>query len=92
VVGKAAIVIVAATLLGRLLGLVRDIAVAYFFGAQADTDAFFLAYRIPYLLVLMVAGALTATFVPLLTYRLATGRRREAWDLCVPRLFPGGIL
>ena len=61
----------------------RDILVAYFFGAQADTDAFFLAYRIPYLLTLMVAGALTATFVPLLSYRLATGRRKEAWDLSV---------
>ncbi len=83
VVGKAAIVIVTATLVGRLLGLVRDIAVAYFFGAQADTDAFFLAYRIPYLLVLMVAGALTATFVPLLSYRLATGRKKEAWDLSI---------
>ena len=83
VVGKAALVIVAATLVGRLLGLVRDVAVAYFFGAQADTDAFFLAYRIPYLLVLMVAGALTATFVPLLSYRLATGRKREAWDLSI---------
>jgi putative peptidoglycan lipid II flippase len=83
VVGKAAIIIVTATLVGRFLGLVRDIAVAYFFGAQADTDAFFLAYRIPYLLVLMVSGALTATFVPLLTYRLATGRRREAWDLSI---------
>ena len=82
-VGKAAIIIVTATLVGRILGLVRDIAVAYFFGAQADTDAFFLAYRIPYLLVLMVAGALTATFVPLLTYRLATGRKREAWDLSI---------
>ena len=83
VVGKAALVIVSATLLGRVLGLVRDVLVAYFFGAQADTDAFFLAYRIPYLLTLMVAGALTATFVPLLTFRLATGRRKEAWDLSV---------
>ena len=83
VVGRAALVIVAATLVGRLIGLVRDVAVAYFFGAQADTDAFFLAYRIPYLLVLMVAGALTATFVPLLSYRLATGRKKEAWDLSV---------
>ena len=81
--GKAALVIVSATLLGRVLGLVRDVLVAYFFGAQADTDAFFLAYRIPYLLTLMVAGALTATFIPLLTFRLTTGRRKEAWDLSV---------
>ena len=83
VVGKAALVIVAATLVGRLLGLVRDIAVAYFFGAQSDTDAFFLAYKVPYLLTLMVAGALTATFVPLFSYRLALGRKREAWDLSI---------
>lgn len=83
VVGRAALIILGATLVGRLLGLARDVVVAYFFGAQADTDAFFLAYRIPYLLVLMVAGALTATFVPLLSYRLATGRKKEAWDLTV---------
>ena len=57
--------------------------VAYFFGAQADTDAFFLAYKIPYLLTLIVVGALTATFVPLFSYRLATGRKQEAWDLSV---------
>jgi putative peptidoglycan lipid II flippase len=57
--------------------------VAYFFGAQGATDAFFLAYKVPYLLTLMVAGALTATFVPLFSFRLATGRRREAWDLSV---------
>lgn len=83
VVGKAALIILVATLVGRLLGLVRDVAVAYFFGAQADTDAFFLAYKLPYLLVLMVGGALTATFVPLFSYRLATNRRKEAWDLSV---------
>ena len=82
-VGKAALIIVAATLVGRLLGLVRDIVVAYFFGAQADTDAFFLAYKIPYLLTLMVSGALTATFVPLLSHRLATGRKEEGWNLSI---------
>jgi putative peptidoglycan lipid II flippase len=83
VVGRAAVIIVAATLVGRVLGLVREMAVAYFFGARADTDAFFLAYKLPYLLVLMVGGALTATFVPLFSYRLATGRKKEAWDLSV---------
>jgi putative peptidoglycan lipid II flippase len=83
VVGKAALVIVGATLVGRLLGLVRDIVVAHFFGAQAQTDAFFLGYKVPYLLTLMVSGALTATFIPLFSYRLATNRKREAWDLSI---------
>jgi putative peptidoglycan lipid II flippase len=83
VVGKAALIIVSATLVGRILGVARDTAAAYFFGANANTDAFNLAYRLPYLLTLMVAGALTATFVPLFSYRLATGRRREATELSV---------
>lgn len=83
VVGRAALVILGATLVGRLLGLARDVVVAHLFGAQAETDAFFLAFRVPYLLTLMVAGALTATFVPLFSYRLALGRKREAWDLSI---------
>jgi putative peptidoglycan lipid II flippase len=82
VVGKAALVIVAATVVGRVLGLARDMVVADFF-VRTNTDAFFLAYKVPYLLTLMVVGALTATFVPLFSYRLATGRKREAWDLSV---------
>ena len=83
VVGRAALVIVGATLLSRVFGLVRDIATAHFFGANNVTDAFFLAYKVPYLVVLMVAGALTATFVPVLTYRITTGRKKEAWELSV---------
>jgi putative peptidoglycan lipid II flippase len=82
-VGRAAIVIVAATLVGRLLGLVRDVVVAYLFGAQAETDAFFLAYKVPYLLTLVVSTALLATFVPMFSHRIATGRKREALGLFV---------
>ncbi len=82
-VGKAALIILAATVVGRVFGLVRDMAVAHFFGANATTDAFFLAYKIPYLLSLTVGGALTATFIPVFTQRMVTGRRDEAWKLTV---------
>lgn len=82
-VGKAALIILAATVVGRLFGLVRDMAVAHFFGANAITDAFFLAYKIPFLLSLTVGGALTATFIPVFTQRMVTGRRDEAWRLAV---------
>jgi len=82
-VGKAALIILAATVVGRVFGLVRDMAVAHFFGANATTDAFFLAYKIPYLLALTVGGALTATFIPVFTQRLVSGRRDEAWKLTV---------
>ena len=65
VVGRAAVIIVTATLVGRLLGLARDMVVANFFGARPEADAFFLAFRVPYLLALLVTGALPATFVRL---------------------------
>ena len=83
VVGRAAMIILLATVVGRALGLVRDMVVATVFGAQATTDAFFLAYKIPYLLSLTVGGALTATFIPVFTQRIATGRRDDAWKLSV---------
>jgi putative peptidoglycan lipid II flippase len=83
VVGRAALVIAFASLLGRAIGLARDVVVAHFFGADEATDAFYLAWRVPYLLAMIVSAALTATFVPLFSYRLATGRKDEAWKLSV---------
>lgn len=80
--GRAALIILAATLFGRILGLARDQAVAYFF-ERGGTDAFFLAYKLPYLGALTVGGALTATFIPVFTQRYVTGRREEAWGLSV---------
>ena len=82
VVGKAAMIILVATLIGRIIGMFRDTAIAYFFPGNL-TDAFFLAFRVPYLLELTVAGALTAAFIPLFSHRLAIGKKREAWDLSV---------
>ncbi len=80
-VGRAALVILGATVFGRLIGLVRDQVVAYYFGMGASTDAFFLAYKVPFLLSLTVGGALTATFIPVFTQRLVKGDRERAWSL-----------
>ncbi len=35
------------TMVSRVFGLVRDMVIAYFFGAGAGADVFFLAFRIP---------------------------------------------
>ncbi len=91
-VGRAALVILAATIVGRLLGLVRDMVVANYFGAQSTTDAFFLAYKVPYLLSLTVAGALTATFIPVFTQRMATGRKEEGWKLALSMTNAVGLI
>ena len=53
------------TLVSRVLGLARDIIVAFIFGAGALMDAFFAAFRIPNTLRRFTAeGALTQAFVP----------------------------
>ncbi len=54
-----------ATSLSRVGGLVRDVLVAYLFGAGFATDVFFMAFTIPNLLRRFFAeGSLTAAFVP----------------------------
>ena len=55
------------TLLSRLLGLVRDMVIAHFFGAGGAADTFVLAFRIPNLFRRLFAeGAFANAFVPVL--------------------------
>ncbi|PKN12659.1 MAG: murein biosynthesis integral membrane protein MurJ [Deltaproteobacteria bacterium HGW-Deltaproteobacteria-4] len=63
---KAAGILGFATILSRILGMVRDMVVSRLFGAGMATDAFFGAFMIPNLLRRFFAeGALTAAFVPI---------------------------
>ncbi len=56
------------TLLSRILGFVRDMVIASFFGTSTYTDAFFVAFRIPNLFRRFLGeGALTASFIPVLS-------------------------
>ena len=67
------------TFLSRILGLIRDVVVAFSFGAAAQTDAFFVAFRIPNMLRRMVAeGALTASFLPVYVDHLENQTPEEA--------------
>jgi putative peptidoglycan lipid II flippase len=63
------------TLISRVLGFVRDMVVARVFGADAGTDAFFVAFRIPNLMRRLFAeGAFALAFVPVLSqYRARRG-------------------
>jgi putative peptidoglycan lipid II flippase len=55
------------TLISRILGFVRDMMVASFFGAGPATDAFFVAFRIPNLFRRLFAeGAFSQAFIPVL--------------------------
>ena len=79
---KAAGVVGAATTLSRLLGFVRDVAIAWYFGAGFSTDAFIAAFRIPNLLRRLFAeGSLSAAFVPVFTDYTVNRGRTEAFAL-----------
>jgi putative peptidoglycan lipid II flippase len=55
------------TLLSRLLGFVRDLIVARVFGADVNTDAFFVAFKIPnFMRRLFAEGAFSLALVPVL--------------------------
>lgn len=63
------------TLVSRILGLVRDIVIARYFGAGLISDAFFTANRIPNMLRRFFAeGAFSVGFVPV----MARYRERES--------------
>jgi len=55
------------TLVSRVLGLVRDMVLARWFGANAGMDAFFVAFKIPnFLRRLFAEGAFSQAFVPII--------------------------
>lgn len=49
-IAKAAGAISAATLVSRVLGYIKDMILARYFGATGTSDVFFVAFRIPNLL------------------------------------------
>ena len=73
-----------AVMASRLLGLVREIVFAYFFGASKSfaNDAFVIAFRIPNLLRdLFAEGALSSAFVTVFSDYLVTKDEKEAFRL-----------
>jgi putative peptidoglycan lipid II flippase len=79
---RSAGVIGLATMTSRVLGLIRDQVLAYFFGAGDAMDAFRIAFRLPNILRdLFAEGALSAALVPTFTRALAAGDRTAAWRL-----------
>lgn len=65
---KSTGVVSALTLLSRVLGLLRDIVFAQWFGASSQADAFFVAFKIPnFLRRLFAEGAFSQAFVPVLS-------------------------
>lgn len=81
-IARAAGILGSATMLSRVMGMVRDMVVSRLFGAGLATDAFFAAFQIPNMLRRFFAeGALTAAFVPTFSSTLAKGGDEKAREL-----------
>jgi putative peptidoglycan lipid II flippase len=69
-----------ATAVSRVLGLVREIVTAYYFGVAGKINAFTVAIQIPNLVrALLADAALTGAFVPVFTELLERGEKQRAW-------------
>ncbi|MFC1593860.1 murein biosynthesis integral membrane protein MurJ [Candidatus Omnitrophota bacterium] len=78
---KSTSVISAFTILSRILGFIRDILIAKFFGATLVAEAFFVSFRIPNLLRNLIGeGSVNAAVVPVLS-EYAQQKNKEEFAL-----------
>ena len=81
-IARAALLVMVAFAISRVLGLVRQTVFGVYFGTGMEMDAYVAAQRIPEAIFLVVAGgALGSAFIPLFTARLACGETTSAWRL-----------
>lgn len=82
------------TLVSRILGFIRDVVIAFAFGASVSTDAFFVAFKIPnFMRRLFAEGAFSQSFTPILS-EYKTKRDKTEVKHLVDHVFGnlGGIL
>ena len=92
-IAKAATLIGTGTLLSRISGFLRDMVVAYFFGAGMATDAFFVAFRIPNLWRRLVGeGSMTVSFIPVYTEYLIQRTEKESEEVTHIAFTIAGVL
>ncbi|MFE4970072.1 murein biosynthesis integral membrane protein MurJ [Streptomyces sp. NPDC056660] len=76
VLAKAALVTASLSVVGSLLGLIRDQSLARLFGAGQDTDAFLVAWTVPeFAATLLIEDGLAFALIP--AFSLALARRAQ---------------
>lgn len=75
---KSAFIIVVVTLVGRLLGFIRNIFITEQFGAGPEAAAYLAAFTIPLALSLVIPGAINSILIPTMTGLLTKGKEQDA--------------
>ncbi|MDN5344130.1 MAG: putative peptidoglycan lipid flippase [Clostridia bacterium] len=76
---RAAGIVLLLNMLSRVLGFVRDASIAARFGAGAATDAYLVAYTLPYFLQTILGMAFVTVMVPVITTYLVRDDRDQGW-------------
>ena len=79
-IGLASVIMMVSVFSSRVIGLVREMCIAYVGGAGGGVDAYQVAFIIPEILNHVVAsGFLSVTFIPIFSSYLTDGREEEGW-------------
>ena len=80
-VAFSAFLLAVSSLLSRILGLLRDRLLASKFGAGAELDTYFAAFRIPdFVYTVLIIGGVTAAFLPVLSKYFKENKKDNEWD------------
>ncbi|MBU1397955.1 MAG: murein biosynthesis integral membrane protein MurJ [Proteobacteria bacterium] len=94
-IGIASAIMMASVFFSRVIGLFREMAIAYAGGAGGDVDAYQIAFVIPEILNHIAAsGFLSITFIPIFSNYLANNKEDEGWRVfsLIMTCFGGGLL
>jgi putative peptidoglycan lipid II flippase len=79
-IGIASAIMMASVFLSRVIGLLREMVIAYMAGAGAEVDAYQVAFIIPDILNHVAAGGfLSVTFIPIFSKYLAAEKKDDGW-------------
>ena len=81
-IGIASAIMMASVFLSRIIGLIREMVIAFIAGAGAEVDAYQVAFIIPDILNHVVAsGFLSVTFIPIFSKYLAAEKKDDGWEV-----------
>jgi putative peptidoglycan lipid II flippase len=80
-IAKGTIIIIIATFASKILGFIREILIAKYYGASVITDSYLIATILPSALAGIIGGALTTVFIPLFIEERNKNGDQKAWEV-----------
>ncbi len=77
-IGRAISSVILLTLIAKVLGFIRELLLAFFFGATGLSDAYIISQNIPGTIFLFVGTGLTTCFIPIYFKSLSESGQKEA--------------